>query len=1135
MAPQDQSSADHEKPEAKKDPLGYDVYAQTLWARIQTALSKDQGPDAHGNPKPLGDDPLVVGIFGEWGAGKSHLLKLMEALAQKHQAQQRQVRERDDGFELTVPVFFQSWKYEHEEHLHVPLLMHVIGALKDALKKEDGLLQALQRLPSQVEQKAQTLTTTVQKTARIAGYTYRAAQMLVGSVSAFGAKVDLPDEPLTWLKQVADGSSQASDKLKEREDAREKKAAKHKAKSPQYTADSLYFYRINELLKKLTRPGKDEWVKEEVDSDHLLENTRINFVIFIDDLDRCLPEKAVQTLELIKTVFNVESFAFVLALDDEVIERGIGHRYKDYELQDKKPKMPITGFEYLEKIVHLPFRLPALTSAQANVFIAHTESSIQSAPLAESLESKAKTDARLFFRYGRPAPGTPEALRSNDIAERPTLYTALLLKSFDHYVPRKLVRAIELAYQVERVANQRGKGWNLSRDLRRTGGDKQLAQPSEADNIAAASSNTPFHAVMFGLLLLQLFQPEVFRVVRRKEACLGSLLGAFVGAAPQWADHTQVSEVALWQWAVSYQAERLGEKLQNSQVPHNWASSVAYLAAIKLEPGERYTAQQVRLPLVQRLTEHMQIERHAFNPFRWASALAGLLGEGVRDLKISDYLEYLSEGQPHESAPVDSFVSPSQVRASAEQTRQEFALPPTSLQAIYDRLTSQDLGVQGELRALLEPYAGQVLDRASANNLFSKLNKAAVDKVQLLRGLNDLAPYIDPERDGAQFWNLVKDCGIAIPNPAIANEVTSDPKAASLYLDVQSMLGQDPRFEKPSPENPGTQNANCLHLLKAPWEGWQDEEHAKQREPIAGFVRFEGGKFNAGHPKEGNNRDPKTNGPFQADAGPPFYMARMLTTVDQYAQFVNAGGYTDPKCLEKHWDLQGRLWITSQDRALQEPWGWAEQKRVGSRAVHGITWFEARAYASWLNEQLHDRLQNLPLPKEAPKGACYKVRLPNELQWEYAARAGAADNRRLPWGDDEPSASHRANIVPSGIGHASVPGVFAPNTAGLLDMAGNLWEWQDGLCRKAQADAKKPKHQSDELKSIKREQLNLLKDTSQVLTNDWNTSDHVARRGGSWIVLPEYAACSYRDGYQADFWLNDVGFRVMLSLADSAT
>lgn len=46
------------------DPLGYDTYARTLWERIEQALNRDQGG------KKLGDDPLVVGIFGELGGGK---------------------------------------------------------------------------------------------------------------------------------------------------------------------------------------------------------------------------------------------------------------------------------------------------------------------------------------------------------------------------------------------------------------------------------------------------------------------------------------------------------------------------------------------------------------------------------------------------------------------------------------------------------------------------------------------------------------------------------------------------------------------------------------------------------------------------------------------------------------------------------------------------------------------------------------------------------------------------------------------------------------------------------------------------------------------------------------------------------
>jgi len=98
-----------------KDPLGYDVYAQTLWARIQTALNKDQGG------QPLGDDPLVVGIFGEWGAGKSYLLNRMLKNARGESDQRAGWRKLDGGagHELTVPVFFQPWKYEHEEHLLV--------------------------------------------------------------------------------------------------------------------------------------------------------------------------------------------------------------------------------------------------------------------------------------------------------------------------------------------------------------------------------------------------------------------------------------------------------------------------------------------------------------------------------------------------------------------------------------------------------------------------------------------------------------------------------------------------------------------------------------------------------------------------------------------------------------------------------------------------------------------------------------------------------------------------------------------------------------------------------------------------------------------------------------------------------
>ena len=94
------------------DWLGYGVYADALWARVLKALDKDNA-----SGKPLGDDPLVVGLFGEWGAGKSHLLKLIYELAQDQSA--RDIAERvfaapsKEAVTVTVPVMFQPWKYQH--------------------------------------------------------------------------------------------------------------------------------------------------------------------------------------------------------------------------------------------------------------------------------------------------------------------------------------------------------------------------------------------------------------------------------------------------------------------------------------------------------------------------------------------------------------------------------------------------------------------------------------------------------------------------------------------------------------------------------------------------------------------------------------------------------------------------------------------------------------------------------------------------------------------------------------------------------------------------------------------------------------------------------------------------------------
>jgi predicted KAP-like P-loop ATPase len=79
-------------------------------------------------------------------------------------------------------------------------------------------------------------------------------------------------------------------------------------------------------------------------------------VVFVDDLDRCLPEKAIEVLEAIKLFLEVPGTAFVLGMDRAVIERGIEARYGECfrRQDDERAEFPISGASYLQKIVRSP-------------------------------------------------------------------------------------------------------------------------------------------------------------------------------------------------------------------------------------------------------------------------------------------------------------------------------------------------------------------------------------------------------------------------------------------------------------------------------------------------------------------------------------------------------------------------------------------------------------------------------------------------------------------------------------------------------------------------------------------------------------------------------------------------------------
>lgn len=95
--------------------------------------------------------------------------------------------------------------------------------------------------------------------------------------------------------------------------------------------------------------------------------------VFIDDLDRCLPDVALDLLEAIKIFFEEVRCIFVVAADENLIGQGLRLRFKELlgtgRQQEVESLFAQKGKEYFEKIIQFPIRVPPRNSTQAHNFI----------------------------------------------------------------------------------------------------------------------------------------------------------------------------------------------------------------------------------------------------------------------------------------------------------------------------------------------------------------------------------------------------------------------------------------------------------------------------------------------------------------------------------------------------------------------------------------------------------------------------------------------------------------------------------------------------------------------------------------------------------------------------------------------
>ncbi len=281
--------------------------------------------------------PLTIGVFGAWGSGKTSLMDM--------------IRKRlSSGFH---DVWFDAWRYEREESLWRALLLHVLAALRDAVlaEKSDETEKALDELDDLQTALYRTVDREEAGRVRIdwsklaAGVGQGAVQVGLSFIPGGSMLADL----VKSLKGKA-GEAAAQDLVK----------AIHRERSKIHIEQVRFLEDFHKKFQNLVRK-------------YVLEEGR-RLVVFVDDLDRCLPDKAVEVLEAIKLFLDAPGCVFVLGLDQEVIAQGIEIKYREFAAsgvnsQQDERRFLIEGSRYLEKIIQLPFHIPPIERGNVAAFV----------------------------------------------------------------------------------------------------------------------------------------------------------------------------------------------------------------------------------------------------------------------------------------------------------------------------------------------------------------------------------------------------------------------------------------------------------------------------------------------------------------------------------------------------------------------------------------------------------------------------------------------------------------------------------------------------------------------------------------------------------------------------------------------
>lgn len=254
--------------------------------------------------------PSSIGLYGDWGSGKSSLMKMVE----QHLTSM-------DGKSILC-IQFNGWLFEGYEDAKTALC----GTILESIHKKEGI-------SSQVKGKVKKLWNKVD------------VQKILGKGIRYGLDYFMTGGVLSLtdftISQITNALKKNVENVTDEE-----------------IANALRSLKTDSNIRKDIKNFHDEFEK-------ILKETNIkHLVIFIDELDRCSPETILDIIEAMRLFLFAKGTSFVIGADQRLIEYAIKTKYKEVIGNNLD-----IGREYMEKVIQYPVNIPALDENEVEQYI----------------------------------------------------------------------------------------------------------------------------------------------------------------------------------------------------------------------------------------------------------------------------------------------------------------------------------------------------------------------------------------------------------------------------------------------------------------------------------------------------------------------------------------------------------------------------------------------------------------------------------------------------------------------------------------------------------------------------------------------------------------------------------------------